>query len=126
MFMPEIIPSTVNGAKDGLHGMLSHFHYTARSGGPNREVRRTCLRKVYETEFECSVSAPNYAYVQEFGPPSSEKRLMKIFHIIESNLNRFGSNTSNAWIECLAKWEEDISWFMGEFGPMHNVIFDED
>ena len=119
--MPEIIPSTVNGAKDGLHGMLRHFHYTVQSGGPNNEVRRACLKKIYEVEFQCSTSAPNYAYVQEFGAPSSEERLKKIFRIIEANLHRFGSNTSNAWIECLTKWEEDIFWFMETFGPNHNV-----
>ena len=123
--MSEVIPPTVNGAKDGVHGMLSHFHYTVKAGGPNSEVRRACLRKVYETELKCSASAPNYAYVQEFGPPSSRKRFMKIFHIIDSNLYRFGSNTSNAWIECLTKWEEDISWFVSEFGPMHNIVLEE-
>ena len=123
--MREIIPPTVNGAKSGVNGMLSHFHYNVRAKGPNRDVRRACLTKVYQTEFQCPPTAPNYEYVQEFGSPRSRERFMKIFNIINSNLDTFGSNTSNAWINCLDKWEEDIIWFVAEFGVAHNIVLED-
>ena len=114
--MEEIIPPHVNGADGGIKGLFSHMHYSADRNGPNDNVRRHHLTRIFNTTFIVQPDAPNADYVAEFGEPSSEERFEKMRRFLDSNLQRFGGKTSPAWLDCLNKWSSDADWLIEEFG----------
>ena len=117
--MKEIMPPHVNGAGKGVIGLLRYLNYNVESGGPNDLVRRSRLEYIYSCELLVEPGTANAKYVAEFGESSSEERFEKIVRVIESNLDRFSGNTSNAWLECIRKWEDDLDWFFQKFGERH-------
>ena len=114
--MEEIIPPHVNGADGGTKGLFSHMHYSADRNSPNDTVRRHHLTRIFNTTFIVQPDAPNADYIAEFGEPSSKERFEKMLRFLDSNLKRYASKSSPAWIDCLDKWGSDADWLIDEFG----------
>jgi hypothetical protein len=114
--MEEIIPPHVNDANDGVNGLFSHMHYTVDAKGPNEKVRRHHLIRIFETTFLVQQGAPNTDYIAQFGDPASKQRFEKMMRFLDSNLQRFGSHNTPAWLDCLDKWDSDAEWLVREFG----------
>ena len=121
--MEEIIPTHVNGADGGVNGLFAHMLYSVDRNGPNDTVRRHRLTRIFNTTFLVQPDAPNADYIAEFGPPSSEERFEKMLRFLDSNLERFGGQTSPAWLDCLDKWGSDYDWFVEEYGSEFGYVF---
>ena len=110
------VPPHVNSPGDGLGGLFGFMNYNVQGGGPNVDVRRHILRRMYDEEFVVQPGSPNASYVAEFGSPGSVERLEKMLRFFQGNLGRYGNRATPAWIECIEKWEEDHDWFVETLG----------
>jgi hypothetical protein len=115
----EEVPPHVNGAQKGVIGLLGHLHYNVSKEGPNQSVRQARLRYIYGVKLITGTKSDNSSYVAEFGDPETDQRYYKIKRVIEGNLDRFGDRQTQAWIDCVEKWEDDIEWFVKTFGENH-------
>ena len=114
--MEENIPPHVNGADGGIKGLFSYMHYSVDKNGPNDKVRRHNLTRIFNTKFIVQPGSPNSDYIAEFGEPSTIERFEKMLRFFDSNLQRFGNQNSNAWLDCLDKWGSDADWLVLNFG----------
>ncbi len=122
--MEEIIPPNITGADGGVKGLFAHMHYSADGKGPNDSVRRHHLRRIFETTFLVEPGAPNADYIDEFGDPASKQRFKKMLRFLDSNIQRFGSHTTPAWLLCVDKWSSDVDWLVEEFGSEFGYKFE--
>ena len=100
------------------------MNYSAESGGPNDEVRRYNLTRIWSANFIVELGSHNAEYIREFGNPCSETRGMKMYNFLESQINsaeKFGKNSA-AWQECIRKWDTDLEWFIDIYGHHFGAI----
>lgn len=122
--MEERIPPHVDGVDGAVKGLFAHMHYSADSKGPNDSVRRHHLTRIFQTTFLVESGAPNADYIAEFGDPSSKERFDKMLRFIDSNLQRFGNQTTPKWLNCLDKWSSDADWLVEEFGSEFGYVLE--
>jgi hypothetical protein len=114
------VPPYVNGANSGIKGIFNFMHYNVAKGGPNEIVRRNNLKTIFNANFKVLPDAPNAGYVAEYGEPNSLMRFEKMLRFFDTNLKLKKNKTTDAWIDCLEKWESDHDWFVDEFGSKFN------
>ena len=114
--MDVVIPPNVNSYADGSKGIFKHMHYSVDANGPNTSVRRHHLTKIFDATFKTQPGAPNAKYVATFGEPKSKERYDKMQNFLESHSNRYKNQTTQGWIDCVEKWDDDSVWLENTFG----------
>jgi len=119
------VPANLTGVDGGGKGLFKHMNYYVSKGGPNEIVRRCNLRRILNSKFNVLEDASNADYIGEYGEPNSLTRFKKMLRFFDTNLTFKKNKTTDAWIDCLEKWESDVDWFVEEFGSKFNYKLSE-
>ena len=93
-------------------GLLKHYGYKVGESGKPRSQRRKVLRQVFTARELHRVKSKEH--MQEWGEPSSARRLQKMANCIASFV-RNHTRKRNAPTKAICDWEEDLAWLREEF-----------